>query len=67
MIDKDDNGSIDQKEMQEVFASGSNFRKDFENFWLELCAEADTNNDGLLDYEEFERAMENLMEKKATY
>ena len=53
--------------MKEVFARGSNFRKDFEDFWLDLCKEADTNNDGELDYEEFERAMEKLIKTKATY
>lgn len=57
MFDKDGDGYIDQEEMGDVFARGSNFRKDFENFWLEMCKEADTNGDGKLDYDEFEKAM----------
>ena len=46
MIDTDDSGFIDKEEMKIVFACGSNFRKDFEKFWLRLIDQADTNGDG---------------------
>lgn len=54
IFDRDGDGYIDQDEMAEVFARGSNFRKDFEKLWIEMCEDADTNKDGKLEYNEFE-------------
>ena len=67
IFDKDGDGFIDEEEMAEVFARGSNFRKDFEKLWLDMCQEADTNGDGKLEYKEFEVAMLKVMKARATF
>ena len=67
IFDKDGDGFIDSDEMAEVFVRGSNFRKDFEQLWNEICADADTNNDGRLDFNEFEAAMKKIMKARATF
>ena len=55
LFDKDRNGYIDAKELKQVTTTlGSQLTdEEFEDFWRE----ADINNDGKLDYEEFIKIM----------
>jgi len=55
IFDKNRNGFIEAKELKEVTTSLGQFltEEEFEEFWLE----ADCNNDGKLDYNEFIKIM----------
>ena len=52
--------------MESVFARASNLRKDFEDFWKEMCTEADEDKDGRISFDEFEKAMLKLMDSKTS-
>ena len=65
MFDKDGNGQISMDELKAVFASGSASGKT-EDVWQQIIASADTNNDGVIDFEEFEAAMMEVLKQRAT-
>ena len=65
MFDQDGNGQISMDELKQVFASGSASGKT-EDVWQQIIASADTNNDGVIDFEEFEAAMMEVLKQRAT-
>ena len=62
IFDKNRNGFIEAKELKEVTTSLGQFltEEEFEEFWLE----ADCNNDGKLDYNEFIKIMMQYWQKE---
>ena len=65
MFDQDGNGSISMDELKSVFASGSASGKT-EDVWQQIIASADTNQDGVIDFSEFEAAMMDVLKQRAT-
>ena len=65
IFDADGNGSISMDELKAVFAKGSASGKT-EDVWNEIIASADKNNDGEIDFKEFEEAMMEVLRHRAT-
>ena len=56
-------------ELKEVFSGGhmqTEFIKQYESIWLTILKEADKNNDGQLDFKEFENAMLTVCKDRKT-
>ena len=56
MIDKDGSGSISKEELKQVFGSGLASTHG-EQIWDDIMKEVDQNQDGEIQFEEFEAAM----------
>ena len=56
MIDKDGSGTISKDELKQVFGCGL-VSQHGEQIWDDIINEVDQNNDGVIQYEEFEAAM----------
>jgi len=39
----------------------------FDSVWSDILKEADTNNDGEIDFNEFENAMKSVLQARATF
>ena len=65
LIDADGNGELTKAELQAVFAGGS-AGNEGEAVWDELVAEVDEDNDGVITFVEFEKAMKSMIAKQAT-
>ena len=66
IFDADGNGSISLDELKAVFARGSASGKT-EEVWSEIMQSADSNNDGEIDFTEFENAMMEVLKHRATF
>lgn len=66
IFDADGNGSISLDELKAVFARGSASGKT-EEVWNEIMKSADANNDGEIDFKEFENAMMEVLKHRATF
>lgn len=69
LLDKDNSGTISKKELQACFSGGSqesDLMKSFDSVWSGILLEVDTNNDGEIDFEEFQTAMQSVLNSRAS-
>lgn len=55
LFDKDGNGTLTTDEIRSILGVGKNMS---EKVWEEIIREVDTNNDGIVSFEEFQRMMD---------
>ena len=69
MFDLDGNGSITKEELKQVFSGGgySELLKRFENVWLKILAEVDSDGNQEINFEEFAVSMEKVLLQQATF
>ena len=53
MLDQDGSGKIDKNELKKILCQDKNYCHHNEGYWDEIIKEADKDNDGEIDYEEF--------------
>ena len=66
MFDADDDGTISKEELKMVFGGGHVSGRG-EEVWDEIMSEVDKNNDGQIQFEEFEEAMKTVLKMRATF
>ena len=66
MMDVDGDGTLTKDELMQVFGD-ANVTERGEQIWDEIVASVDSNNDGIIDFEEFERAMKSVLRQRATF
>jgi len=57
LFDIKNDGFITANEVKEVLGQDDYYKNKSDTFWDDLIKEADTNNDGLVDFEEFKNMM----------
>ena len=60
-FDKDNNGEITINEIEEVFENCIDDKKKFHGTLKQIIEEVDSNNDGVISYEEFSNVMKKMM------
>ena len=65
IFDKDGDGSISREELKQVFGDG-HVSKRGEQVWDEIMNEVDKNQDGEIQFEEFEEAMKIVLQHHAS-
>lgn len=67
LIDADKDGKLSREDFQSLFnayeQSGAKNRKINDQLWKEILLEADTNGDGEISFQEFKRAMRDMIRK----
>ena len=66
MIDKNGDGAISKQELKQVFGEGHASAQG-EQVWDEIMAEVDKNQDGEIQFEEFEAAMKIVIQQHANF
>jgi len=63
MLDADGNGSIEKEELKLAFG-GAHLSTKGEQIWDEIMGEVDKNNDGVIQFSEFESAMLSILKQQ---
>ena len=61
LFDKDGGGTIEAAEIAQILGKDVS---DNEQVWLDVIKEVDTNNDGMVDFEEFQTMMLKLAQRR---
>jgi len=65
MLDLDGNGKISKNELKKVLGSDPTFSAKNDTYWESMIKEVDKNNDGEIDWDEFNDMMNQISYKKS--
>lgn len=66
MLDANNDNSVTKDELKQVFGGGHVSQRG-EQVWDEIMSEVDKDNDGVISFEEFESAMNKVLQNRASF